>query len=687
MMSRQDRREPSLSLSERIANRLILVVLLLLLAVRLAHAGGPRWVAGSSYFASSVKGQALVWSGGKVSYYTDLGALSTQVTQTQANSMVAAAAAVWNNVPTAAVSIQSGGSLSENVSGSNVIAGAGGVTLPADIQSTATNKPVAVVYDQDGTVIDAIYGPGASSPLACQNNGVLATVDNFTTTGYLAHALILVNGLCATTTAQIATVQYQLIRAFGRVLGLDWSQTNEEMFSINQITADGLEGWPIMHPVELLCNGSGGQCIPGPTQLRTDDVAALNRLYPVTPANIAAFPGKTLTASATLSVQGTIQFPTGQGMQGVNVVLRPVVNGVPDVRYTATAVSGVFFEGNVGNSVTGTTDASGNPLNRFGTDDPSREGYFDLSGVPLPPGAASADYQLTFELINPEYTGSSSVGPYTTNQVAPSGTMPVIDLGTLGAGSAVTQTVLIGDAADEMESGADGAMDAPASVPPGGEWTGRLTGYGHSGWFQFWAQGGREFTIEAQSLDENGDNSENKAEIVLGAWNGSDAVTASPVTATPQAFNGALVGLTTLPVLTVAGSEVRIGVFDFRGDGRPDFAWRGRILYADSVTPARLPAAGGQIVIQGMGFLPSVTVTVNGVAAPILSLTPTTIVATAPASGGVTGNVPLEIQYRIPRPSASRPSPADSATTRNPAMPSRWSPPPWAPCPSACRRP
>ncbi|HEX4065902.1 MAG TPA: IPT/TIG domain-containing protein [Acidobacteriaceae bacterium] len=608
-----------------------------------AWAGGPRWVAGPGYFDPAAKGLPVVWAGGQVVYFTDQGDLSAGVNQAQANAMVAEAAAVWSTVPTAAVQITWGGSLAEDVNGTNVVVNGNGVTMPADVQPTATGEPVAVVYDEDGAVIDALYGQGASSPLTCQNNGVLSYADHFAATGNVAHAVILVNGLCATTADQMATLEYELVRAFGRVLGLDWSQANEAMFATGQITSDGLAGWPVMHPVERLCNGSGGVCLPNGLTLRTDDVAALNRLYPVTAANVGSFPGKTLTAAATLSVTGTVTFPRGQGMQGVNVVLRPVVGGIAQMAYTATAVSGEYFAGNAGNPVTGMVDGAGNALDRWGSDDASLEGYFDLRDVPLPAGSSSADYELSFEAVNPEYTGGASVGPYASGQVTPSGTMPVVDLGTLGAGSTTTQNVLIEDGADEAQSGEDGGETSPAAVAATGEWTGRVVGYGHTAWFGFLARGGRRFTVEAQALDGNGTATEDKAAIVMGAWNGADAAGTGPATSTMQPFDGNSVGLTTLPVLLGADSEVRIGLADFRGDGRPDFAYRGRILYADSVTPARIPAAGGAIVIRGMGFRPDATVEVNGVAATVTSVTPTAIAAVAPASQAAGQNAVVEV--------------------------------------------
>lgn len=621
-------------------------VIACILPAACAHAGGPRYVAGTAYFDPSATGKPVVWANGQVKYYTDLGDLSASVNQSQADAMVAAAAAVWNAVPTAAVNITAAGSLSEDVNGSNVSSSGGTLMIPADIQSGDTAKPVAIVYDEDGSVINAFFGAGASSAATCQQNGVFTFVDNLASSGNIVHALMLVNGLCATNSTQISVLQYQLVRAFGQVLGLDWSQTNEEMFSSGGPTENGLQGWPIMHAMERLCSASGETCIPNGTTLRPDDIAAVNRLYPVTAANIASFNGKQLTAANTISVTGTITFRNGQGMQGVNVVLRPFFPGttIPDVRYTVTAVSGVYFHGNAGNIVVGTADAKGNPLARFGSGDTSLEGYFDVSGIPIPPGETVDTWQLSFEPINPLYTGAESVGPYATGQVTPSGTMPTIAIPGLTAGSSVIENISVGNSAGDALSGDDGVLSAPVTVSSTGEWTARLAGYGHSSWLQFWAKANREFTVEAEPLDDSGQPTLNKAQLVLGAWNGTDAISTAPVTYTPQPFNGAVAGLTKLPVLTLADSEVRIGVADMRGDGRPDYLYRGRVLYADSVNPAILPASGGPVAITGIGFRPNSIVTINGVSATITSISPTQITAIAPPSAGVTGTVPVEVR-------------------------------------------
>ena len=89
---------------------------------------------------------------------------------------------------------------------------------------------------------------------------------------------------------------------------------------------------------------------------------------------------------------------------------------------------------------------------------------------------------------------------------------------------------------------------------------------------------------------------------------------------------------------------VRIGIADQRGDGRPDYAYNGWVLYADTVQPARLPASGGPIVIHGMGFRLADTVLVGGQPALVTSISPNEITAIAPpAAAGVTGSVDVEV--------------------------------------------
>jgi hypothetical protein len=68
-------------------------------------------------------------------------------------------------------------------------------------------------------------------------------------------------------------------------------------------------------------------------------------------------------------------------MQGVNVVARWIdrSTGPPSGQYAVSSVSGFGFTGNAGNPMTGYNDVLGQPLNRFGSTDPSMEGFFDLS--------------------------------------------------------------------------------------------------------------------------------------------------------------------------------------------------------------------------------------------------------------------------------------------------------------------
>ncbi len=606
-------------------------------------AGGPRYIAGTAYFDPAVAGQPVHWAGGVVNYYVDQGPLSSTVSNAQATAMVDAAAALWSAVPTAGVLLTDKGPLNEDVNGSDIQVNATGqITAPTDIAPSATNYPVAVVYDEDGSVIDAIYGKGASQPEACQNNGVYVWLDNIHTDATAAHGVILLNGRCATNADMVEMMSFEVERAFGRILGLDFSQVNPGALTGNN--SAGALGWPVMQPISGACGAGGGACIPDPTVLRFDDIAALNRLYPITTANLADFPGKTQTASSTISIRGTISFRTGYGMQGVNVVARPLdANGNPLEQYTVTAVSGVLYRGNHGNPVTGWNDANGYPLANWGAIDPALQGAFDLSGIPLPPGVTAASYQITFEAINPLYILENSVGPYQQGQPTPSGALNAITLANLTAGSSQTLTVTAQDSAVGGYNDAIGTESQPREMPAGGMWSGRLSQVGQSDWFTFPVRGNRIFTVVTQAVDETGAPTETKAMPSIGVWDAFNPVGAPAVGAAPG-LNGDATGETWLRVATNGDDIVRIGIADLRGDGRPDYAYNGWVLYADTVSPIRLTAAGGTITIDGMGFRLADTVKVGGQAATVTSISPNQITAIVPpAPKGVTGPVDVEV--------------------------------------------
>jgi hypothetical protein len=607
-------------------------------------AGGPRYVAGASFFDPAVMGQPVHWTGGQVSYFVDQGPLNDAIGNAQATAMVEAAAALWNAVPTAGVKLVRQGSLNEDVNGANLVSANQAILQPSDVAASATSYPLGIIYDADGSVLDGVLGDYTSDPTNCENNGVMVWVDNLRTDATIAHAVMVLNGRCATTPDLVTMMQFQLERAFGQILGLGASQVNPN--AENGADPTGLEAkaWPVMQPRSGSCDFNGGTCIPNPGSLKPDDMAALNRLYPITAANLAAFPGKVLTAANTISIDGTIRFRAGTGMQGVNVVARPIdANGDPLTQYTVTAVSGAYFGGNHGNEVTGWNDTNGIPLSQWGSTDAALQGYFDLRYLPLPAGMTTVSYQITYESIDPLYYGTETVGPYTAGSPDPSGTLAPATVFNLSAGMAQTLTITAADSSTGEYADPISSESSPRTLPASGLWCGRLSQISQTDWFSFPVRGDRIFTIVTQALDENGQPSNHKAMPALGVWDGFAPVGSSPVHAAPG-LNGWAVGESWLQVASSGDDIVRLGVADTRGDGRPDYAYNGWVLYADTVSPARLPVTGGPIVIHGMGFHVGDTVQVGGQPAPVTSVSPNEITAIAPAAGtGVTGSVDVEV--------------------------------------------
>ena len=614
--------------------RLASVAMIVLGCALISRGGGPKDVAGPVYFDSTVTGQPLRWAQGSITYYSDQGDLSGVLPNASANSLVADAFSQWTSVPTAALSASNGGLLAENVSGANVTVNSDGtISMPIDIQATATGTPIGVVYDSDGAVTSALLGAGAGNASQCFFNAVFGGNDNYGSLATYQHALIVINGQCAQQSAQLPDIEYRLLRVIGSVLGVGWSQLNPNVQTGSPpATSDDYAGFPVMHFRDLSNCVPMTLCYPNPYQLSMDDIAAVSRLYPVTSQNQSAFPGKQIFSTTTARIHGSVWFTDTHGlrtqpMQGVNVVARWIDprTGLPSRRYAASSVSGFLFTGNEGNPITGTDDALGDPLAEWGSDNQAMEGFFDLAGLQLP-GGSSAQYQLTVEGV--DSLRSAGVGPYSPGPVSPSGSFQPITV-TVSAGSDLERDILMAGTSQPLPE-ATSSWSAPADLPAGGDWISSLR-YDAVDYFLVPVQSNRTLSIAVTALDESGHASELKAQPVIGIWSAGDPEGTPAPAFTPSPFNSAVSGMTRLDAQVLQSSNFLVGISDVRGDGRPDFRYHARVLYADSVSPRRISVNGGAITIHGIGFSSGLNAKIGSTAAAKLSMSAGQMTLWAPA--------------------------------------------------------
>jgi hypothetical protein len=614
--------------------RLALAAVMILFVALLSRAGGPKNVAGTTYFQASATGQPLVWTQGAITYYTDQGDLSPLLPNASANDFVAAVFSVWTSVPTAAITVTSGGQLAEDVNGTNVyLSSDGTITMPADIQTTAVGTPVGIVYDYDGTVTDALLGSGAGDSSQCFFNAVYGGDDNYSTEGTYLHALIVMNGQCALTESQLDDVDYRLERVIGSVLGVGWSQLNPNVETGDPpATPADYAGFPVMHFTDPVDCVPMTLCYPDPYQLAMDDVASLSRLYPITAQNQSSFPGSQIFLAVTARIYGSVWFTDTDGnetqpMQGVNVVARWIdpSTGLPSGQYADSAVSGFLFTGDAGNPITGFNDALGDALSEWGSTSSTVEGFYDLAGL-QPPNGSSAQYQLTVEGLNP--TWSYGVGPYSPGPVAPAGLVQPITV-TVTVGSEVEQDILMGGSTQLVPPSAS-TWTSPAAVLPAGNWEALLSGYGDMPYFLLTAQANRTLSVAVTALGESGTASEVKAQPVIGIWAASDPVGTAPPAFTSSPFNQIVYGMTRLDAQVSTSSNFLIGISDVRGDGRPDYVYDAYVLYADSVSPARVSVTGGAVTVAGTGFYSGLTAAVGNASTTPLAVTAGQMLLAAP---------------------------------------------------------
>jgi hypothetical protein len=597
----------------------------------------------------------MAWYTGQPMYFTDPGELNATVSHAQADAMVAAAAAVWN-IPTANVTLAQGGELAEHVvadgsdpNASVDMTGNGtDVVWPADVEAANFEAvQIPVIYDTDGSVIDLLLGGGASDPSSCLQNGVVESVDQFGSSGTIQHAVIVLNGLCVGSNAQQLTqMQYQLTRVFGRVLGLAWSQLNDNVFTgASVVTPTEMAVWPLMHPIDVICGPYTYTCMQNPFTLRPDDINALEMLYPVT----AGGGGKTLSGVNAVSLSGTLSFPSRQGMELVDIEAFRWILGQEsgfETYPSYSSTTGYLFQQNGGNPVSGPEVASENG----GVDVVADEGSWSIPYIAA--GAEGANLFIATTEINPLYAGEFAVGPYQRPVIALSGVPEFPGIGNVMPGVPVTLSTTETNATLNGCTFLDGTVTAPAAVSATGFWNGSLCSAGFTAWRTKAVSANTSWTMEITALNETGAATVQKVQPVMGVWNASDPTGTLPTVASQAAaMNSITLGMTQMPAAAAASaSTYRIVIAEQFGAGRPDFTYAARILCISTVSPATVGTVGGQITIAGVGFAAGNEVLVNGVAATVVSLTSTQIVATVPsmAAVGAVGGTAVDVEVFDP---------------------------------------
>ena len=239
-----------------------------------AHAGGPLGVC---------YGQAIKYPGaGTITLNYDQGNLGSRLKAT-ADAQVTSAVSLWTNVSTSTVTLARGADLPVDVTTANFLT----------YWNSFGDGLNPVIYDNDGTIIDTIFGPGASTNVlgvagsAWSNNGSVCQ--------YVEGRAVINGAIAVTNTTMAVTVAHEV----GHLIGLDHTQL------------DGTQGlasanFPLMYPVAYRNSAS----------LHEDDVAAVTALYPGATVNASygTLTGTFITAAGTPILGANIW---AQGSAGV----------------------------------------------------------------------------------------------------------------------------------------------------------------------------------------------------------------------------------------------------------------------------------------------------------------------------------------------------------------------------------
>lgn len=336
-----------------------LVPLLLCLSAP-AQAGGPLILEGpNGHIPATYQDSNIIFN-------IETGALGIRSNDT-ADQLVRDALAIWNNVLTSTINLSQGTDVNADIDETNFTS-----YIPVPGSSTIHNDDDGlnpIVYDDDGSIIDAYFGVG-------QGTGPDATVVGFAASTILIGSSFFTEGFAVingNSSLSISPNDLKLIIAheIGHYLGLDHSQAdidNTELL-IQSCPAVDDDDYPLMYPYA---------CRVG-LNTHADDNAALSTLYPA--------PGYFQSQG---QLTGTFVNNEGNAVRGANLWVENTLSGE-----VFSIVSDYLMQCN---------------------------GFFALM---LPAG----DYILHANSINREFFGGSSVGPYANSFSDLSFQPPASDIG------------------------------------------------------------------------------------------------------------------------------------------------------------------------------------------------------------------------------------------------------------------
>lgn len=259
-----------------------------------------------------VTAKPVTWANPQaIPYSIDEGNLG-QLNHQQASDLVDAMIAVWENEGGGAFHFVNQGSIGTDVTVDNlkdyVDSSVCTDNIPPKILSMIQGQS-PIIFDTDGSIIDAMSGPGASRKIVGKAafrcfKGSLSDPKGVTQAFLIMNGRF-IDGLPDPVDLPINVYAGVILHELGHYLGLHHSMVNDEIYAgvLNGIqSSEDSKYIPVMYPL-ILPNSVAS------TVLKPDDMAILRELYPK--------PGDVL-----LDISGTITGNDGQPVRSANVVAR-----------------------------------------------------------------------------------------------------------------------------------------------------------------------------------------------------------------------------------------------------------------------------------------------------------------------------------------------------------------------------